>query len=82
MDLRDARPVITLAHVAQAARLIDDLHKLFDFNEMAIDPDTLTATFAPSARKDYADLHGQVIHHPRNGPDASDFRLRWKAFGR
>ena len=57
-----------------------DLHRLFDANLMAIDPDTLAVAFHPRAEVKYAEFKGEQIWLPDDGPEAKDFEERWQRF--
>lgn len=57
-----------------------DLHRLFDANLMAIDPDTLEVALHMKAEEEYAKFKGEHIWLPDNGPKAKDFEERWQRF--
>jgi hypothetical protein len=65
-----------------------DLHGLFDGNQLAIEPDSLTVHFAPEAAAwpEYAQLHGRAtLAKPQPGfadkaPRSRAFVARWDAF--
>ena len=89
-DLRDA---VDAAHIQEfrvesdhhwtnGLLLRTDLHRLFDGDHLAFDPDTLTAHLSPAARAaGYADLEGRplAVRHSQR-PDHGALRSRWTRF--
>jgi hypothetical protein len=89
-DLRDA---VDAAHIQEfrvqsdhhwtnGLLLRTDLHRLFDRDHLAFDPDTLTAHLSPAARAaGYADLEGRplAVRHGHR-PDHGALRIRWARF--
>ena len=60
-----------------------DLHRLFDANLMAINPQTFTAHFSSLCGKDYKDLEGAKVFRPvKAGPTSNDLTPRWKEFNK
>ncbi|WP_404425731.1 HNH endonuclease [Thalassospira australica] len=57
-----------------------DLHRLFDANQIAIDPDTMKVKFGPNCHSDYASLDGKPVSIPKDGPTKSNFITRWTIF--
>lgn len=58
-----------------------DLHKLFDANLIAIDPDCGRVHVSPGCAKDYGALLAKVVFEaPPGGPQPGDFQERWNKF--
>lgn len=57
-----------------------DLHRLFDRDLMAVDPNTGSVHFAETCQRDYAELEGTRVTLPSRGPSLSAFRARWRRF--
>ncbi len=57
-----------------------DLHRLFDANQIAIDPETLQVKFGPNCHSDYPSLDGKPVSIPKDGPTKSNFITRWSIF--
>lgn len=57
-----------------------DLHKLFDFGHLAINPDEMKVYFSLECINSYADYSGITIVLPEGGPTPSTFRERWTSF--
>ena len=58
-----------------------DLHKLFDADLIAVDPENGRVHVAAQCRDDYGDLLRDVVFHPLpRGPDLGSFEARWQDF--
>lgn len=57
-----------------------DLHRLFDADELAINPETLIPTFSDAVVEHYKDIPPATVRLPLGGPRAPDFSSRWKVF--
>ena len=57
-----------------------DIHRLFDLNLVAIDPQCLEVNIADEIADDYREYAGAPVDLPDGGPKASNFGHRWKQF--
>lgn len=57
-----------------------DVHRLFDNDLMAINPETGKLHFRDECKADYAEYEGSVLNFPRFGPKLDDFKVRWRQF--
>lgn len=57
-----------------------DIHRLFDLNLVAIDPQCLKVNIADEIADDYTKYAGAAVDLPDGGPKASIFVHRWKQF--
>jgi HNH endonuclease len=59
-----------------------DLHRLFDADLMAIDPESGAVNFAKLCVDDYSEFQGNVLSLPDGGPSLAAFQGRWVAFNK
>lgn len=59
-----------------------DIHRLFDLNLVAIDPECLEVNIADEIANDYGDYAKSPVNLPDGGPKPSDFGRRWEQFSR
>ena len=57
-----------------------DIHRLFDLNLVAIDPECLEVNIADQIANDYGHYAKSAVNLPDGGPSASDFGRRWEQF--
>ena len=57
-----------------------DIHRLFDLNLVAIDPQYLEVNIADEIAGDYSQYAGAVVDLPDGGPKACSFGHRWERF--
>ena len=57
-----------------------DIHRLFDLNLVAIDPECLEVHIADEIGDDYNQYAGSVVYLPDGGPKACHFVHRWEKF--
>ena len=57
-----------------------DIHRLFDLNLVAIDPQCLEVNILDRIADDYGEYAGAVVDLPDGGPKACSFGHRWKQF--
>ena len=57
-----------------------DIHRLFDLNLLAIDPECLEVNIADQIANDYGGYAKSPVDLPDGGPRASDFDHRWEQF--
>lgn len=69
-------------HISNGVLLRADLHRLFDFGQLAFEPvgGRLIARFSAVCGDDYRELAGIALAIPPEGPQASSFAERWKNF--
>lgn len=60
--------------------LRSDIHRLFDLDLVAIDPEYLEVHIADEIGDDYGQYAGSVVYLPDGGPKACHFVCRWKQF--
>ena len=59
-----------------------DIHRLFDLNLVAIDPECLEVAIADRIANDYGQYAKSPVNLPDGGPRAGDFGGRWEQFSR
>ncbi|MCY4502725.1 MAG: HNH endonuclease signature motif containing protein [Alphaproteobacteria bacterium] len=57
-----------------------DIHRLFDLNLLAINPECLEVNIADQISNDYGQYAKTAVNLPDSGPKVSDFSHRWKQF--
>ena len=57
-----------------------DIHRLFDLNLVAIDPECLEVNIAKQIANDYGYYAKSPVNLPDGGPRAGDFGRRWEQF--
>lgn len=57
-----------------------DIHRLFDLNLVAIDPQCLEVNIANEIADDYSQYAGRMVDLPDGGPKARSFGHRWEQF--
>ena len=68
-------------HAENGLLLRADLHTLFDFDLMGVEPSTLIVHFHPEVRVgEYQKLHGRTLACSTRKPSAPAIASRWKAF--
>lgn len=65
---------------ANGLALRADLHRMFDNNLMAINPENGRVRFAADCRADYKPLEGKRVRLPSKGPSLNSFSTRWRVF--
>lgn len=68
-------------NISNGLLLRADLHRLFDFDELAIDPASMKVVISKSAQAAYLSLgNAIVIKIPDGGPTSERFDRRWQSY--
>ena len=57
-----------------------DIHRLFDLNLVAMNPDNMVVALADRISRNYGKLNGKRVKLPCGGPVPEDFAARWQRF--
>lgn len=57
-----------------------DLHRLFDLDLIALNPETLRLEILDGLSSEYSQYHGVQVALPEKGPKPKDFAKRWEDF--